>query len=320
MNTLDFLHLLKNQCIFNVYPIPAAMAKVTFKPSGGIPYSRPSALAAPYLIRKRAHELACFRESSTHPIQRKRLPASRFYTDFTARECAQTQTPRAHKTSSQTLTDLVHSVHSICCLHPPPVVSPRALSCNGAPPFHVKSAARDSRATDAIFESASELSLAESFECLAYQFYQPHVWPGECWPVVDFALLELVKTKGYSIIIGSVGAQMHMPFASSYVVSKHALNRFNEYIHAEHPEVKIFSLNPGAIKTSMAENNPEAAPWLIDTLQLPAATCLRLTSGREDWLTGRYVSANWNLDEVESDWKTRIIEQEALVNRLHIPL
>ncbi|KAJ7116573.1 hypothetical protein C8R44DRAFT_879936 [Mycena epipterygia] len=40
MNALDFLHLLKNQRIFNVCPIPAAMAKVTFKPSGGIPYSR----------------------------------------------------------------------------------------------------------------------------------------------------------------------------------------------------------------------------------------------------------------------------------------
>lgn len=108
--------------------------------------------------------------------------------------------------------------------------------------------------------------------------------------LLSFALPELVKTKGYNIIIGSVGAQMRMPFASSYVVSKHALNRLNEYIHAEHPEVKTFTLNPGAIKTSMAENNPEAAPWLIDTLQLPAATCLRLTSGREDWLTGRYVA------------------------------
>ncbi|KAF7330899.1 NAD-P-binding protein [Mycena venus] len=138
--------------------------------------------------------------------------------------------------------------------------------------------------------------------------------------IAHFALPELAKTKGYNIIIGSVGAQMRMPFASSYVTSKHALNRLNEYIHAEHPDVKTFSLNPGAIKTSMAENNPEAAPWLIDTLQLPAATCLRLTSGREDWLSGRYVSANWNLDEVDLDWKAKIIEQEALVNRLHVPV
>ncbi|KAJ7604590.1 NAD-P-binding protein [Mycena polygramma] len=138
--------------------------------------------------------------------------------------------------------------------------------------------------------------------------------------IAHFSLPELAKTKGYNVIIGSVGAQMRMPFASSYVTSKHALNRLNEYIHAEHPNVKTFSLNPGAIKTSMADNNPEAAPWLIDTLQLPAATCLRLTSGKQDWLSGRYVSANWELDEVETIWKEKIIEQDALVNRLHVPV
>ncbi|KAJ6463264.1 NAD-P-binding protein [Mycena vitilis] len=138
--------------------------------------------------------------------------------------------------------------------------------------------------------------------------------------IAHFALPELAKTRGYNIIIGSVGAQMRMPFASSYVTSKHALNRLNEYIHAEHPNVKTFSLNPGAIKTSMADNNPEAASWLSDTLQLPAATSLRLTSGKQDWLSGRYVSANWELDEVETIWKEKIIEQDALVNRLHVPV
>ncbi|KAJ6543959.1 NAD-P-binding protein [Mycena capillaripes] len=138
--------------------------------------------------------------------------------------------------------------------------------------------------------------------------------------IAHFALPELAKTKGYNIIISSIGAQIRMPFASSYVTSKHAVNRLNEYIHLEHPDVKTFSLNPGAIKTSMADNNPEAAPWLIDTLQLPAATCLRLTSGKQDWLSGRYVSANWELDEVEATWKGKIIEQDALVNRLHVPV
>lgn len=82
-----------------------------------------------------------------------------------------------------------------------------------------------------------------------------------------------------------------MPFASSYVLSKHAVNRLVEYIKTENPNVKTFSLNPGAIKTDMADNNPEAAPWLIDTLQLPAATALRVTSGKEDWLNGKSVSS-----------------------------
>jgi len=138
--------------------------------------------------------------------------------------------------------------------------------------------------------------------------------------VIHFALPELAKTKGYSIIIGSIGAQMKMPFASAYVTSKHALNRLNEYAHTEHPDVKCFCVHPGAIKTAMADNNPEAAPWLIDTLQLPAATLLRLTSGKEDWYSGRYVSANWNLDEVDANWKEKIIAEDALLNRLHVPV
>ncbi|THU86519.1 NAD-P-binding protein [Dendrothele bispora CBS 962.96] len=138
--------------------------------------------------------------------------------------------------------------------------------------------------------------------------------------VAHFGLPHLDKSSGYFLVIGSVGAQMKMPFASSYVLSKHAVNRLVEYIKIEHPNVKTFSMNPGSIKTDMANNNPEAASWLIDTLQLPAATSLRMTSGKEDWLNGRYLSANWNLDEVESTWKEKIIAQEALVNRLHVPV
>ncbi|TFK61126.1 NAD-P-binding protein [Pluteus cervinus] len=137
--------------------------------------------------------------------------------------------------------------------------------------------------------------------------------------IAHFTLPELAKTKGYHVIIGSLAGQMRMPFASSYVTSKHAVNRLNEYIAIENPDVKAFSVNPGAIDTEMAKNNPEAASWLIDTLQLPAATLLRLTSGREDWLNGKFVNSNWNLDEVEVQFKEKIIEQGALVNRLHIP-
>lgn len=33
----------------------------------------------------------------------------------------------------------------------------------------------------------------------------------------------------------------------------------------------------------------------------------------------RYVAATWDLDEVEKNWKEKILQQDALVNRLHIP-
>jgi hypothetical protein len=56
-----------------------------------------------------------------------------------------------------------------------------------------------------------------------------------------------------------------------------------------------------------------------DSLALPAATILYLTSGRADYLSPRYVSATWDLGEVERDWKEKIVAQNALVNKLAIP-
>ncbi|KAJ6583950.1 NAD-P-binding protein [Mycena vulgaris] len=118
--------------------------------------------------------------------------------------------------------------------------------------------------------------------------------------VAHFALPELVKTSGYSIILSSAGAQQRAPCSSPYVVSKHAVNRLTEYIPIENPSVKAFALDPGAIKTDMTALIPSAAPWLVDTLALPAATCLRLTSGRDDWLSGRWECALSSVDQTLS--------------------
>ena len=104
----------------------------------------------------------------------------------------------------------------------------------------------------------------------------------------------------------------------------------------------MFSLHPGSIKTDLAMRNPQYEANMIDTKQLAAATALYLTAGNADWLSGRYayfrcvscdaelifsrkrpfrfVSSNWDLKEVEEKWKDRIVEHEALVSRLSIPL
>ena len=104
----------------------------------------------------------------------------------------------------------------------------------------------------------------------------------------------------------------------------------------------MFSLHPGSIKTDLAMQNPQFERIMVDTTQLAAATALYLTAGNADWLSGRYasfrrgycdtrlsssrhrpfrfVSANWDLKEVEEEWKDRIVEHEALVSRLSIPL
>ena len=55
------------------------------------------------------------------------------------------------------------------------------------------------------------------------------------------------------------------------------------------------------------------------TVELAASTIQYLTSGKADYLSGRYISAQWDLGEVERDWKEKIIAQDSLVSNLSVP-
>ena len=61
--------------------------------------------------------------------------------------------------------------------------------------------------------------------------------------------------------------------------------------YLEYPNVSVFALHPGEIKTQMAEESGIVFPddYIFDTLQLPAVTMLYLTSGRLNWLSGKSV-------------------------------
>ncbi|KAI0061406.1 NAD-P-binding protein [Artomyces pyxidatus] len=136
---------------------------------------------------------------------------------------------------------------------------------------------------------------------------------------VHFAIPELSKTKGQIIIVTSVMAHLRRSMTSDYALSKHALGRFAELVALEHPDIKIFPVHPGVIKTTLNVDAKVPDPPTEDTLALPAATFLYLTSGNADYLSGRYVSANWDLGEVEANWKDTIIAENALVSKLAIP-
>ncbi|KAI0065036.1 NAD(P)-binding protein [Artomyces pyxidatus] len=134
---------------------------------------------------------------------------------------------------------------------------------------------------------------------------------------VHFAIPELQKTKGQVAIISSAAAQWRLPTASEYCVSKFALGRFAEFVTLEYPDIKVYTIHPGVVATAM--NIESGAPPAEDAVALSAATVLYLTSGKADYLSGRYVSATWDLGEVERDWKEKIIQQNGLVNKLSIP-
>jgi NAD(P)-dependent dehydrogenase (short-subunit alcohol dehydrogenase family) len=139
--------------------------------------------------------------------------------------------------------------------------------------------------------------------------------------VAHCTIKHVVQSKGYIIFVTSVGAQYRTPTASSYQTAKHALNRFTEFIQTEYGKdgVKAFALHPGSVRTEMSCKNEQLAPYLIDEPNLAAATMVRIVSGSEDWLSGRYISANWDLDEVAM-LRNRIVEDDALKNSLRVPL
>ena len=88
---------------------------------------------------------------------------------------------------------------------------------------------------------------------------------------------------------------------------------------AEYPDIKVFLVHPGTVKTDGYDEFDGKMP-LNSTIGLAAATILYLTSGKADYLSGRYTSATWDLGEVERDWKQKIVTQNGLINKLSIPV
>jgi NAD(P)-dependent dehydrogenase (short-subunit alcohol dehydrogenase family) len=161
----------------------------------------------------------------------------------------------------------------------------------------------------------------------------------------SFSIYELLKTKGQVVIVSSGAAQLRIPNASDYCISKFAIGRFAEFIalgepdstnigfhfesvlnvssislihFTEYPDIKVFSICPGAIKTNIYDEFGANHP-LNSTLGLASGTILYLTSGKADYLSGRFVSVRWDLGEVERDWKEKIVAENGLVNKLFIP-
>jgi hypothetical protein len=78
-------------------------------------------------------------------------------------------------------------------------------------------------------------------------------------------------------------------------------------------------VHPGIVATDLTVAYEGVTKRDEDTPALPAATILYLMSGKADYLSGRFVASTWDLGEVERDWKEKIITQNALVSKLHIP-
>jgi hypothetical protein len=87
----------------------------------------------------------------------------------------------------------------------------------------------------------------------------------------------------------------------------------------EYPDIKVFAVDPDSLEMDMFDAFGGPIPPNF-TAKLAASTIQYLTSGRADYLNGRFVSLTWDLGKVELVWKEKIIAQNSLVSKLSLPV
>ena len=102
------------------------------------------------------------------------------------------------------------------------------------------------------------------------------------------------------INVTSMAAQGIPPGMSSYSPAKLAVSKFTAYLAQENPEITAISLHPGLVPTDMGQSVPYLAPFLQDTAELAGGTAVWLAAGDKKFLTGRYITVNWDMEELES--------------------
>ncbi|KAF2103318.1 NAD(P)-binding protein [Rhizodiscina lignyota] len=102
----------------------------------------------------------------------------------------------------------------------------------------------------------------------------------------------------------------------AFNISKLAANRMVESMQADHGDEGIlaFSLHPGSALTPGSRLH-STTKVLSDDPALCGGFCTWLTKERREWLSGRYVSSNWDVDELAS-MKDDIVEHDKLKMRM----
>ncbi|CAF9935324.1 hypothetical protein IMSHALPRED_010182 [Imshaugia aleurites] len=102
--------------------------------------------------------------------------------------------------------------------------------------------------------------------------------------------------------------------ASAYVCSKFAQLKLLEYVSAENPDVFVVSVHPGVVDTDMLrsmDGHRKLDPAILDNVELPAHFILWLASKEARFLKGRYVCANWDVEELKG--KAEVIESTRIL-------
>ncbi|KAK4938271.1 hypothetical protein LTR10_021250 [Elasticomyces elasticus] len=128
------------------------------------------------------------------------------------------------------------------------------------------------------------------------------------------AFLRHATTDAVAIEVSSSAA--HINFAAmfaSYSVSKLAVYRVWDSLAFAHPEMSVFHVQPGVVDTAMnREAGGVAAMGFSDDVSLPASFHVWLASPEARFLKGKFLWANWDVDELKA--RAKEIEEGTLLN------
>ncbi|KAF1937836.1 NAD(P)-binding protein [Clathrospora elynae] len=108
-----------------------------------------------------------------------------------------------------------------------------------------------------------------------------------------------------AIVINVSSALWHINVngvTSSYGTAKAASLRFFNALANEHPELNIYNLQPGIVLTDLSKQGGlegEEMMKSVDDVGLPAAFCVWLASPEAVFLKGKFVWANWDVEELK---------------------
>ncbi|KAF2424523.1 NAD(P)-binding protein [Tothia fuscella] len=117
------------------------------------------------------------------------------------------------------------------------------------------------------------------------------------------------KKDAHLIYLSSGAGLMVIPGGSAYSITKLADLQMAAFAAAENPHLKVMAFHPGIVLTDMATEMFK--PYAKDTPELSGAVINWLASEQAGFLSGRYITANWDVKEIIAR-KDEIVEKNLL--------
>ncbi|KAL8663558.1 MAG: hypothetical protein Q9202_003746 [Teloschistes flavicans] len=118
--------------------------------------------------------------------------------------------------------------------------------------------------------------------------------------IVTQAFLKVASPRAalVNITAGLVHHKDPLPGYTSYVSSKAASAKFFQMLQQEHPELRVMNVHPGVIQSAMLEKNDQVEAQ--DDASLPASFTVWACSPEAEFLKGKFVWANWDVEELKA--------------------